>query len=190
MWESEDLCASTVSCHRQSLSQGAADCSIYVCTERLTSLVQTHAPLQAKARRNSFPWRADDAKELLTKIGAETSLRYAIHLITAASLIATRRKAAAVEIEDVSKAYQLFIDVRRSTQFLIEYQARLTRAAGSASGCLHESARNTRNCAAYMRAAMLCWPFIRQKALLGTQGWSYTTSSVPVSHVLGCSQGV
>ena len=67
----------------------------------------------------------DDAKELLTKIGAETSLRYAIHLITAASLVATRRKAATVEIEDVSKAYQLFIDVRRSTQFLIEYQARL-----------------------------------------------------------------
>ena len=67
---------------------------------------------------------ADDAKELLTKIGAETSLRYAIHLITAASLVATRRKAATVEIEDVSKAYQLFIDVRRSTQFLIEYQAR------------------------------------------------------------------
>ncbi|KAK9825689.1 hypothetical protein WJX81_004385 [Elliptochloris bilobata] len=65
---------------------------------------------------------ADDAKELLTKIGAETSLRYAIHLITAASLIATRRKAATVEVEDVSKAYQLFIDVRRSTQFLIEYQ--------------------------------------------------------------------
>lgn len=67
---------------------------------------------------------ADDAKELLTKIGAETSLRYAIHLITAASLVATRRKAATVEIADVSKAYQLFIDVRRSTQFLIEYQAR------------------------------------------------------------------
>ena len=70
---------------------------------------------------------ADDAKELLTKIGAETSLRYAIHLITAASLVATRRKAATVEIEDVSKAYQLFIDVRRSTQFLIEYQARPCR---------------------------------------------------------------
>jgi TIP49 AAA-lid domain/TIP49 P-loop domain len=34
----------------------------------------------------------DDAKELLTKIGAETSLRYAIHLITAAWLICLRRK--------------------------------------------------------------------------------------------------
>ena len=36
---------------------------------------------------------AEDAKDLLTKIGAETSLRYAIHLITAASLVASKRKA-------------------------------------------------------------------------------------------------
>ena len=41
---------------------------------------------------------ADDAKELLTKIGAETSLRYAIYLITASSLVATKRRAAAVEV--------------------------------------------------------------------------------------------
>ena len=65
---------------------------------------------------------ADDAKELLTKIGAETSLRYAIHLITAASLVAAKRKARSVEIEDVSRAYTLFLDVGRSTQFLLDYQ--------------------------------------------------------------------
>lgn len=35
---------------------------------------------------------ADDAAALLTRIGQETSLRYAIHLITAASLIAHKRK--------------------------------------------------------------------------------------------------
>ena len=65
---------------------------------------------------------ADDAKDLLTKIGAETSLRYAIYLITASSLVATRRKAAAVEVEDISRAYALFVDVKRSTQYLMEYQ--------------------------------------------------------------------
>ena len=65
---------------------------------------------------------ADDAKELLTKIGAETSLRYAIYLITASSLVATKRRAAAVEVEDISRAYALFVDVKRSTQFLMEYQ--------------------------------------------------------------------
>ena len=58
----------------------------------------------------------------MTKIGAETSLRYAIYLITASSLVATKRRAAAVEVEDISRAYSLFVDVKRSTQFLMEYQ--------------------------------------------------------------------
>ena len=64
----------------------------------------------------------DDAKELLTKIGHETSLRYAIHLITAAALVCRRRKGSEVEIEDISKVYSLFVDVTRSTQFVMEYQ--------------------------------------------------------------------
>lgn len=64
----------------------------------------------------------DDAKALLTKIAIETSLRYAIHLITASALICQKRKAAEVEIEDISRAYTLFVDVKRSMQFLIEYQ--------------------------------------------------------------------
>ena len=34
----------------------------------------------------------DDAKEALTTIGMETSLRYAIHLIATANLIARKRK--------------------------------------------------------------------------------------------------
>lgn len=34
----------------------------------------------------------DDARDVLTKIGVETSLRYAIHLITAANLVARKRK--------------------------------------------------------------------------------------------------
>ncbi len=36
--------------------------------------------------------------------------------------MATKRKAAAVEVEDISRAYGLFVDVKRSTQFLMEYQ--------------------------------------------------------------------
>ncbi len=34
----------------------------------------------------------EDAKNALTQIGVETSLRYSLHLITAASLAARRRK--------------------------------------------------------------------------------------------------
>lgn len=65
---------------------------------------------------------AEDALELLTRIGMETSLRYAIHMIMAASLCAEKRKAAEVEIVDIKRCYTLFVDVKRSTQFLMEYQ--------------------------------------------------------------------
>lgn len=65
---------------------------------------------------------SDDARVLLTKIGVETSLRYAIHLITAASLACQKRKGKVVEMEDISRVYQLFLDVKRSTQYLVEYQ--------------------------------------------------------------------
>jgi len=65
---------------------------------------------------------ADDALELLTRIGMETSLRYAIQMIIAASLVAEKRKSAEVEIADIKRVYTLFVDVKRSTQFLMEYQ--------------------------------------------------------------------
>ncbi len=45
----------------------------------------------------------EDAKELLTKIGHETSLRYAIQLITAASIACQKRKGTEVDIEDIGK---------------------------------------------------------------------------------------
>ncbi len=55
-------------------------------------------------------------------LGAETSLRYAIHLISAANLVAQKRKSNEVEIEDISTVYSLFMDVERSKQFLKEYE--------------------------------------------------------------------
>lgn len=64
----------------------------------------------------------DDAKDLLTRIGMETSLRYAMHMIMAASLVCSKRKGTEVEIQDIKKVYGLFIDVKRSTQFLTEFQ--------------------------------------------------------------------
>eukprot|EP00932_Pfiesteria_piscicida_P000914 SRR837773.10896.p1 GENE.SRR837773.10896~~SRR837773.10896.p1 ORF type:complete len:468 (-),score=137.71 SRR837773.10896:39-1442(-) len=64
----------------------------------------------------------EEAKELLTKIGTESTLRYAIHLITVANLVAMKRKAQEVDVQDIRKVYSLFVDVKRSTQFLIEYQ--------------------------------------------------------------------
>ncbi|TPX60611.1 hypothetical protein PhCBS80983_g01710 [Powellomyces hirtus] len=64
----------------------------------------------------------DDAKEILTKIGIETSLRYSIHLITAASLVSRKRKATEVDVEDIKRVYSLFLDEKRSVQYLKEYQ--------------------------------------------------------------------
>ena len=65
----------------------------------------------------------DDALTLLTKIGVETSLRYAIQLIICAALVCQKRKGVEVEVEDIKRVYTLFVDVKRSTQFLIEYQS-------------------------------------------------------------------
>ncbi|XP_077290078.1 ruvB-like helicase 2 rept [Arctopsyche grandis] len=65
---------------------------------------------------------SSDALLVLTRIATESSLRYAIQLITTASLVARRRKATEVGIEDVRKVYSLFLDEHRSSQFLKEYQ--------------------------------------------------------------------
>nr|ACG32053.1 ruvB-like 2 [Zea mays] len=77
-----------------------------------------------------------DAKVLLTKIGVETSLRYAINLITSAALACQRRKGKVVEMEDISRVYQLFLDVKRSTQYLMEYQSQymFNEVPGQADG--------------------------------------------------------
>merc|ERR1712168_1578772 len=65
---------------------------------------------------------SDDALAVLSRIGMETSLRYAIQLITTASLVARKRKGTEVSIDDVKRVYSLFLDESRSTQFLKEYQ--------------------------------------------------------------------
>ncbi|CAD6217476.1 unnamed protein product [Miscanthus lutarioriparius] len=77
-----------------------------------------------------------DAKVLLTKIGVETSLRYAINLITSAALACQRRKGKVVEMEDISRVYQLFLDVKRSTQYLMGYQSQymFNEVPGEADG--------------------------------------------------------
>ncbi|SCZ93517.1 BZ3500_MvSof-1268-A1-R1_Chr6-3g08711 [Microbotryum saponariae] len=58
------------------------------------------------------------AIEILTKIGTETSLRYVIQLITLSNLVARRRKATTVDVPDVRRVYTLFLDEKRSVEFL------------------------------------------------------------------------
>ena len=42
--------------------------------------------------------------------------------ITIASLCCQKRKGTEVGLEDIKRVYSLFVDVKRSTQFLMEYQ--------------------------------------------------------------------
>jgi len=65
---------------------------------------------------------SDEALTVLTKIANETSLRYAIQLISVAGLTAKKRKGTEISIEDIKKVYSLFLDEQRSTDFLKEYQ--------------------------------------------------------------------
>lgn len=65
------------------------------------------------------------ALELLTRIASETfSLRYASNLIATAQLRALKRGRKSVALEDVQKCFALFLDVKRSTKLLMEYQNR------------------------------------------------------------------
>ena len=50
-------------------------------------------------------------------------MRYALQMITAASMVSQKRKAASVEVEDINRVYALFADVKRSTQAVIEHQS-------------------------------------------------------------------
>merc|ERR1712185_452205 len=63
-----------------------------------------------------------EALDLLTRIALETSLRYAIHMIMTASLVCAKRKGSEVSTDDIKRVYSLFVDVKRSSQFLMEYQ--------------------------------------------------------------------
>merc|ERR1719191_1552938 len=65
---------------------------------------------------------SDDALTVLTKIANETSLRYAIQLISVAGLACKKRKGTEISVEDIKRVYSLFLDEQRSTEFLKEYE--------------------------------------------------------------------
>lgn len=62
-----------------------------------------------------------DALELLTKIGQETSLRYASNLISVSQQIALKRMSQSVDLVDLKRAYTLFLDSERSVKFVSEF---------------------------------------------------------------------
>ncbi|KHJ46771.1 ATPase, AAA family [Trichuris suis] len=66
----------------------------------------------------------DQAAHALTQLGMDCSLRYAMQLICVANVLAKRRKAAEVEMEDVRMAYELFWDETRSAAYLDEERSK------------------------------------------------------------------
>merc|ERR1711998_108675 len=62
-----------------------------------------------------------DALSLLTRIGQDPPLRYAIHMITTSHLVCTKRQGTEVGIEDIKKVYTLFMDPKRSVKMLEDY---------------------------------------------------------------------
>lgn len=65
----------------------------------------------------------EEAQELLVGIAEQTSLRYAIQLITTSHIAAQKRKASRVGVVDLRNVFSLFVDVKRSIEFLNEQQS-------------------------------------------------------------------
>ena len=74
-----------------------------------------------------------DALALLTKIGQESNLRYASHIIITSHLLSQKRKAKEVTIDDVQRSYQLFYDPARSVKFVSAYEQRFISDSGAVS---------------------------------------------------------
>uniref|UniRef100_A0A6B2L3Z0 RuvB-like helicase n=1 Tax=Arcella intermedia TaxID=1963864 RepID=A0A6B2L3Z0_9EUKA len=85
------------------------------------TLEEIHQILQTRCNEEGVDID-EKALAVLTKIGEETSLRYAIHLIITADLISKKRAGKQIEVEDIKRAYTLFVDKKRSIAHLQEYQ--------------------------------------------------------------------
>ncbi|MCQ4349805.1 MAG: RuvB-like domain-containing protein, partial [Sulfolobales archaeon] len=77
-----------------------------------------------KIRAEELDIAIDEAGiEELTKIGAQTSLRYAIQLIEPASIVAKKNGRQIITAEDVRYAAGLFMDVKKSLNYVKEYES-------------------------------------------------------------------
>lgn len=66
-----------------------------------------------------------DALTVLTSMALQTTLRYALNLISAAQVLARKRKSDVVDVEDLRRSYSYFMDEKRSVQWLKEQQGTL-----------------------------------------------------------------
>jgi len=69
----------------------------------------------------------EEALGYLTKIGAETSLRYAVQLLSPAAEKAKAEGRSIVDKEDIEAVKELFSDVRKSVEYVKQYEEYLLR---------------------------------------------------------------
>ena len=62
----------------------------------------------------------EPAMDTLAKEGGKTSLRYALQLLTPASIVAKMQGRDQIDVEDVTECGNLFLDIKRSAQILRE----------------------------------------------------------------------
>lgn len=72
-----------------------------------------------------------EALEILTSIGSDTSLRYGSNLISVSNMLAQKRKSGTVGLEDVKRAYALFLDSARSVQYMTTHSDSYIREDGT-----------------------------------------------------------
>ena len=60
----------------------------------------------------------ENTLQTLASVARESNLRYALNLISTANMISKRRKSEKIEVEDVKRAYEYFLDLTRSQEWL------------------------------------------------------------------------
>jgi len=80
--------------------------------------------IQIRCQEEDVTLSAESLK-VLTAMAEQTTLRYALNLISCANLVARKRKAATVDVEDIKRCYAYFLDEKRSVQWLKEQQGTL-----------------------------------------------------------------
>ncbi|RLI82689.1 MAG: TATA box-binding protein [Archaeoglobales archaeon] len=68
---------------------------------------------------------SDDALELLTDLGERNSLRYAVQLLAPAHEFAKLKNSGKVEVDDVKRASELFVDVGQSSDYLKRWEEKM-----------------------------------------------------------------
>ena len=61
----------------------------------------------------------------MTTMAIQTTLRYALNIISTGQVLARKRKSDRVEVEDLRRSYTYFMDEKRSVQWLKEQQGSL-----------------------------------------------------------------